>query len=104
MILVEAKKDRIGGILIRPVNKEYAERFARAAELNGAGIDEDHWAYIQDGEAFKENSVPKRYHRDIQHGWDVRWRADPWEVGHYYGWDAHVIAENGNLWVPHTKW
>lgn len=30
----------------------------------------------------------------VEQGWTVQVKADPWEVGHWYGYDAHTVAEN----------
>lgn len=44
-----------------------------------------------------ERFVPKRKINDLRRGYTVTVLADPWEYLHVYGWDAHVMAENGEI-------
>ena len=88
-IIVCARMDAMGSIIVRPVSDKHARHFQRAVVANGGPNDID--VYLQEGDPaseFLEQDVPPRYRRDLEHGWTVRWRVDPWIVGHWYGWDA----------------
>jgi hypothetical protein len=92
-ILVSARMDRMGNIIIRPVSDKWARRFARAVKSNGGGYHKD--IFFQEGmgaEEFIGQDLPARYKRDIENGWIVRFLVDPWLVGMWYGYDACNVA------------
>ena len=95
-IAVEVEKDRMGNIIARPVNARYAKAFAKARRDNGGGGGED--AFFNDGneaEQFKSNYLNSRQRKDLERGYPVRLKMDPWDVGHLYGYDAHTVVESG---------
>ncbi len=99
-MLVTAKMDHCGNITARPVSERAARKFARMVEKNGGASfavqDRDHFtAFFQDGMGaceFLEDCTPEQ-RRDLQAGWPIRFRADGWLVGHWYGYDAHTVFE-----------
>jgi len=94
-IAVEVEEDRMGNIIARPVNARYAKAFAKARKENGGGGGED--AFFNDGgeaEEFKREHLNSRQRKEIEKGYPVRMKVDPWVVGHWYGYDAHTVAEN----------
>lgn len=91
-IIVEVKQDNMGNITARPKSDRYAKAFGKAVDANGGCF--DLCAFFQEGMSaceFIEN-VPKRYRRDLERGFSVCFKADPWEVGHWYGYDAHTVV------------
>jgi hypothetical protein len=97
-IKVTASMDRMGNILVRPVNIRYARAFANhVKELSGHHGSPDLDAFFQDGGSaseFLSRDVPRRHRKDLENGYSVTWKEDPWVVGHWYGWDAHTLAED----------
>ena len=100
-IVVTAKLDRMGNVLARPKQDKYARAFMRRAHENGGSrYTPDMWAnelsaFFQEGQAaseFLDDCTPAQ-RKDLESGWDVSFRCDPWIVGHWYGYDAHTIAE-----------
>lgn len=92
-IQVRAKMDRMGNILVWPVGAAYAKAFVRVCNDNGGSCERK--AFFQEGmgaQEFMENDVPRKYWRDLENGYEVTWMADPWVVGHWYGWDAHTAV------------
>lgn len=84
-IVVQAEKDCMGGITVRPRSDRWARRMQKAQSKYGPGdLDvyfQNSWDILPD--------IPRRYHRDLESGWTVRWIVDPWIVAHWYGYDAH---------------
>ena len=87
---------RYGGYTLSIADK-YHQLFKAVVLANGGGsgprcknVQEP---YIQHAEDLPE--MPRRQRRALDAGWDVTILMDPWEVGHYYGYDAHAVAENG---------
>lgn len=92
-IIVEAHQDLMGNITVAPISAKWRKRFAQIVRENG-GPHED-TAFFQDGGPaveFLEN-MPARHRRDLESGRSVRFKADAWIVGHWYGYDAHTAAE-----------
>lgn len=90
-IVVTAHLDRLGNLHVRPINERWRRRFQEVVRHYGGPAGD---IFLdRDVEAFIEQDIPRRYHRDLRAGWDVHWRVDPWVVGHWYGWDAHTAAE-----------
>lgn len=88
-ITVQAEMDRCGNIIARPVRDAIAWDLAGTAHENGRPYDLTCF-FNEGGEAsmFLEEEVPRRYHRDLENGWNVRWLADPENVCNWYGYDA----------------
>lgn len=93
-ILVEAREDNTGCILVRPVSSKWARSFAQHVEEFTGHYDLDVF-YNDGGPAadFLEHSIPKKLHEDLGKGYPVRWKEDPWIVAHWYGYDAHAAIE-----------
>ena len=100
-ITVTAKMDRMGNILARPKQDKHARAFMRRAADNGGsrydprmGGDELA-AFFNEGQAASEffDGCTPAQRKDLESGWDINFRCDPWTVGHWYGYDAHTVAE-----------
>ena len=97
-IKVEVKGDNCGNITVRPIVDKYATRLGKVREEFTGWFDTT--VFFNDGgeaSEFLENDVPKRYHTHLRNGYSVCFLADPWVVGHWYGYDAHTIVESGEL-------
>lgn len=94
-ISVEVEEDRMGNVIVRPVDKRYAKAFAKVRKDNGGGGGED--AFFNDGgeaEQFKSDYLNPRQRKELEKGYPVRMKMDPWDVGHLYGYDAHTAVES----------
>jgi hypothetical protein len=95
-ILVSAREDTMGDILLETVSEKYGKAFASRAKSNGAG----HYspvAFIQQGIGDAEFLAELRpaQRRDIEAGWRIRFKSNPWAIAHYWGYDAHTVVEDG---------
>jgi hypothetical protein len=97
-MLVKFKMDRIGGITAT-VSQKWAKKIdAHMRDLKSAGAPQNEGTrgrYFQgmyeldpEGELFSKAQL-----RDLNNGWSVSKRMDPWIALHYWGWDAHTLAE-----------
>ena len=94
MITVEARMDRMGNIEVAPVSAQWRDKFCAIVQENGGG--NARTAFFQEGTGagdFLENDCPPRKRGELKRGYTVRFRADPWVVGHWYGYDAYTAAE-----------
>ncbi len=94
-ILVEAEMDRMGNVTIKPVSTRIARKYANhMQEMTGNRT----WgAFFQEGGPVSEllNEFPAKYRRDLEKGWPVRFKADPWTFGTWLGYDAHEVNPFG---------
>lgn len=93
-IKVQAEMDRMGAVVARPVDDRYAKAFAKAAKENGGPGDLD--VYFGDdsqGRGSFLNDMPVRARKELERGYTATWTMDPWEVAHWYGYDAHTVCE-----------
>jgi len=94
MITVEARMDRCGNIHVAPVAARWRDKFRAVVRDNG-GPDKP-TAFFQEGMGateFLENDCPRAKRAELEKGYLIRFRVDPWVVGHWYGCDAHTAAE-----------
>ena len=94
-IAVDVEEDRMGNIIAKPVSAKYAKAFAKVRKENGGGSGDD--AFFNDGgeaEEFKREYLSSKQRKDLGSGYGVRMKVDPWVVGHWYGYDAHTVAES----------
>jgi len=97
-IKVDVEEDRMGNIIVTPTDKRFAKAFSKARKDNGGGSGLD--AFFQDGgpaEEFRRENMSAKQRRDLDSGWPVRMMVDPWVVGHWYGYDAHTVAEENDM-------
>ncbi len=99
-MIVEAERNTMGCFTVMPVNKRHLTKFARHMRewqglppwrllLRDRGV-----AFLQredDIELLFERYIPRRKHADARKGWPVRFRMDPWDYGHFLGFDAHEV-------------
>jgi hypothetical protein len=93
VITVEIKTDSMGNVHVAPMAARWRDKFRAIVRENGGG--DSPTAFIQEGMGATEflAELPARHRRDIERGYMVRLRVDPWIVGHWYGYDAHTAAE-----------
>lgn len=86
-----------GGYVMMIADK-YHDKFAAVVRANGGGCGRTFgyrvaFPYIAHNEDLPE--MPRRKRKALDDGYHVTILMDPWDVGHYYGYDAHTVAENG---------
>lgn len=91
-ILVDVEQDRLGSLLVHP-KSEKVKRQMRAHTEKWTGHPDDS-VYIQvdyEVDTFLDRYVPRRKHSEVRGGWPVTVKMDPWEFGHYVGYDFHEV-------------
>lgn len=94
-MIITVKRCLIGNLLLTPVNDRWRKKFARHLRKHESPH-ADGTVLLQndaDVETFLDEHLTPRQSREVRAGWTVRVRIDPWEFGHYLGWDAHTVAE-----------
>jgi hypothetical protein len=92
-ITVEARTDLMGNLLVAPIRADIRNRIAGHMEEWTGHRDAQAFIPEHEVEEFLRTDVPARHHFDLRRGWTVRFRMDPWLLGHLYGWDAHTLFE-----------
>ena len=94
-ILVEAEMDRMGNITVKPSSPRHQRLYAdHMEEMTGNRT----WgAFFNDGAEASQllEEFPARRRRELEKGWPVRFKVDPWQFGHWLGYDAHEVALSG---------
>jgi hypothetical protein len=84
--------DNMGGIILQPVSKKIRAQMRRHnKEWTGHASDT---VYLNEGgEAgmFMEERMPPDKARAISQGYTETIQMDPWEFGHYVGYDFHEV-------------
>lgn len=112
-IKVTFDMDRCGNITAVPVCERYARIFCAVAAINGGpsfktARRDGFSAFFNDGQetADLRDYFTSTEWKDMEQGYSVTKILDPWEVGHFYGYDAHHAAEAGfsvrRLWSNAT--
>ena len=89
-ITVEATQDVMGNLFLVPRVRRFAKAFRSKVVENGGPAELS--IVGQEGTPFREDllrAMPARKVRELLGGFTVAVLADPWTVGHWYGWDAH---------------
>lgn len=95
-MLVTAEMDRMGSITVTPVNDRIRKRFAKHLHRYYSPH-ADGTAFFQEGaQEFLADLRPDQ-RRDLEAGFKVTFRVDAWVFGHWLGWDAHTLAEQGGV-------
>src|SRR5699024_7920581 len=95
-IKVTANMDRMGNVIAAPVDCAWRRAFARhvAACTNQPPCTEQA-VFFQEGHpahAFISNEVPAHLQAALEDGDTIVFEADPRVVGHWYGYDAHLVT------------
>jgi len=79
------------GYTATPISKYWRKRFAEHMR---------EWANYPTSEVYfqglydlPESIVLNRQYNELCKGWDITILVDPWEFGHWLGYDAHTITE-----------
>ena len=93
-ILVTVEMDSMGNVTVQPVVERYAQAFQAVVKANGGPNEAS--AFIQEHNVNElRDDISADAWRALQGGYTVNCIMDPWTLGHYYGYDAHTVAENG---------
>ena len=91
-MIIDVQSDNMGNITAVPRSDRIRRKFV--AHLKDMGAGGDGTAFFQEGgaaSAFLEDCSPKQ-RRDIDGGYRVSMRVDPWLFGMWLGWDAHHVV------------
>jgi hypothetical protein len=96
-IAVDISEDNMGNIIAKPANIRYAKAFAKVRKENGGGSGDD--AFFQEGGPAQEflSDLSGKQRNELKKGYGITIKVDPWKVGHWYGYDAHTVAEGRSL-------
>lgn len=89
--------DRMGCMLIWPESESLKVALRKHMLDFGIELDERAPALVQndlDIEKIQEEWSDEE-REDYDQGWEVTRPEDPWVTLHYWGWDAHTLAESG---------
>jgi len=98
---VEISPLRWGGYTARPVGQVWVKKFGEymADWLNSdpsvPTLELEECASVlwqHDGELPETVTENRAAMRELGRGWPVVVLVDPWEFGHWLGWDAHTVA------------
>lgn len=93
-MIYDIKMDSMGSIIGTPRNKRERKRIARyMREMKG--YPEESF-YLQKGfeaEGFIENNCSEKEQRNLEEGYTLPMRVDPWTFAHYFGYDCHTLYE-----------
>jgi hypothetical protein len=90
-MLVTIVPHRIGYYTAYPVSEKWAHKFAaHMHDMTGKATTD---AFFQSTDDFPDTVTQHRHFRDLEQGWTLTIQVDPWEYGHWLGYDAHTVAE-----------
>jgi len=96
-MLVDITMDRMGNMYLSPVSQKVQAQMRRHfQEMVGHPNDS---VFLQDGQPvaeFLEHGEPRLSRSEvseIERGWKVTKRMDPWVFGHYAGYDFHEVVQ-----------
>jgi hypothetical protein len=84
--------DRSGNITVKPVSPRIQRKYANhMQEMTGNRT----WgAFFNDGAEASQllEEFPAKHRRELEKGWPVRFKVDPWTFGHWLGYDSHEVS------------
>ena len=90
-MLINIYKTTYGNYITEPVSTKWAHKFAKHMEEWTDHHDAS--AFFQGDYELPETVTQNRQFKALQDGYTITIQIDPWEYGHWLGWDAHTIAE-----------
>jgi len=92
-VKVRLSEDRMGNVIGYPIREDLRKKIKD--HLFFYGVDSDGTFLVQEDYNIESllGEIPKRAGRDLRKGWDIVVLMDPWQLGHYYGWDTQTIFE-----------
>jgi hypothetical protein len=90
-MLIEVDQDRMGNIILTPKSKKIRAQM-RKHNKEWLGHPDD-TVFLQEGMGATEflDLLPAPQRREVEEGWGITVRMDPWEFGHYVGHDFHEV-------------
>lgn len=89
-MLVTVTMDRMGCITARPMSRVWRKKFAaHMKDMTGRRYSS---AFFQGDYETPETITGHRYYKELEKGWPVTMRIDPWEFGQWLGYDACNVA------------
>ncbi len=95
-MLIVVKRYNQGYYTAQPVSEDWKKRFREHMKAMGQVVSSQ---TVFQGEWELPDIIKKnRQYGDIQKGWYTHIRVDPWEYGHWLGYDAHYVALQVKPW------
>jgi len=91
-MLVSIEQNRFGHITISPVSDRIRRKYARY--LRKFNHNDNGTVYMQVDTDIETLELTPSQRRNVEHGWTIRVRMDPWNYASMLGYDA---AENVKL-------
>lgn len=94
-IKVKVWEDEMGNIIGYPVREDIQEMVINHLNEMCPGTLHNAKFFFQEGmgaEEFK-SELSSKQRNIIERGWNIYIMIDPWEMGHWYGWDTHTLFE-----------
>jgi hypothetical protein len=91
MIIIDVTEDRSGNVLLAPRNKRVRSQMRRHnKEWIGHA---DSTVFLQEGGPASEflDTLNAQQRREVERGWTVGIKMDPWHFGHHVGYDFHEV-------------
>jgi hypothetical protein len=81
-----------GSYTAEPIAKHWQGAFQEYMTQwqQGSGL---YQAFFQGDWDLPDTVKENRQYSELVKGWDITILVDPWEFGHWLGWDAHTVAE-----------
>ena len=96
MIKIKITAHRIGYYLANPLNQKLKKVIID--HLASWDVESDGQAFFQNKEMLLQSiKLSKSEIRDLDKGYSIVKKIDVWEFLHFYGWDSHLIVENGKI-------
>lgn len=90
-MIVVASMDRMGNVLLEPKSEKAQKAYERhMKEMTGRARAS---VYLQGDRIYDiQEYMPPAKWRDLDQGWTVSFKMDPWVYGHLLGYDAHNVG------------
>lgn len=86
----------MGNVFVTPIDSAWRQAFARhVAEFTNRPPCTEQTVFFQEGnpaQAFIRNDVPPALQPALEDGHPIVFKADARVVGHWYGYDAHLVT------------
>lgn len=92
-IVLVVQMDRMGCITAEPISQVWCQKYRRhMQEMTGRATSQ---AFFQGDYEAPDTITTHRNYKDLLAGWDLQITIDPWEFGHWLGYDACNVTERG---------
>lgn len=90
-IIIDVAQDRMGNVLLTPRNERVRRQMKKHNKEWTNNASDDVFLQESKGDEFIEEKLTSTQARDVNAGYKVGIKMDPWEFGHYVGYDFHEV-------------